>query len=98
MQKALTPFKSAKVAGLRYVTDRLPGIRRLRSGKGFRYIRPNGAAVRDPAELRRMRELAIPPAWRDVWICPFDDGHLQAVGRDARGRKQYRYHADWRAI
>ena len=98
MQKALTPVKSAKVAGLRYVTDRLPGIRRVRSGQGFRYIRPNGAAVRDPAELRRIRELAIPPAWRDVWICPFDDGHLQAVGRDARGRKQYRYHADWRAI
>ena len=90
--------QSAKAAGLRHVADDGPGIRRCRSGNAFTYERPQGGLVRDPQTLRRIRALAIPPAWRDVWICPRDDGHLQATGRDARGRKQYRYHPDWRAV
>src|SRR5438046_3011261 len=89
---------SAKTAGLRYVSDRLPGIRRLGAGKTFRYIGPNGSVVRDPAALSRIRSLAIPPAWTDVWICPLAEGHLQATGRDARNRKQYRYHPSWREV
>ena len=84
-------------AGLLYVCDQDPGIRRLRSGRGFRYVDPAGKAVRDPATLERIRALAIPPAYRDVWICTSPRGHLQATGRDARGRKQYRYHARWRS-
>jgi len=89
---------AAKSAGLRYVSpSSLPrGIRRLRRGKGFRYVSPDGAAVGRGAELSRIRSLAIPPAWTDVWICPSPLGHIQAMGRDARGRKQYRYHARWR--
>jgi DNA topoisomerase I len=83
--------------GLVYVTDEMPGIRRLRRGSGFAYLRSDGRALRDEAELARIRRLAIPPAYTDVWICPLPRGHLQATGRDARGRKQYRYHADWRA-
>ncbi len=89
------PVISAKAARLRYVSDREPGIRRLRCGKGFRYIGPDGRALRNPAELRRIRSLAIPPAYEDVWICPHGNGHLQATGRDAKGRKQYRYHPEW---
>jgi DNA topoisomerase-1 len=85
------------LAGLTYVTGDEPGIRRLRRGRGFVYRHHNGAAVRDAATLRRIRALAIPPAWINVWICALPNGHLQATGRDARGRKQYRYHADWRA-
>ena len=84
-------------AGLLYVCDQDPGIRRLRSGRGFRYLDPQGKAVRDSATLDRIRALAIPPAYRDVWICTSPRGHLQATGRDARGRKQYRYHARWRS-
>jgi len=80
---------------LRHVRDGQPGIVRLRSGKGFRYVDCDGAPVRDAATLQRIRALAIPPAYTDVWICATADGHLQATGRDARGRKQYRYHADW---
>jgi DNA topoisomerase-1 len=76
----------------------MPGIRRIGTGKTFRYIRPNGSVVRDAATLARIRSLAIPPAWTDVWICPLGDGHIQAVGRDARQRKQYRYHARWREV
>ncbi len=91
------PVASAKAAGLRYVTDRGPGgIRRRRAGKGFVYYDPAGRKITDPDELRRIRSLAIPPAWTDVWICPSANGHLQASGRDARGRKQYRYHPRWR--
>lgn len=86
-----------RVSGLRYVSDGQPGIRRLRNGKGFRYLLPNGSPVRDTDELARIRSLAVPPAWRGVWICPRPDGHVQATGLDARGRKQYRYHPDWRA-
>jgi DNA topoisomerase-1 len=87
--------RSARAAGLRYVTDAAPGIAREGEPGGFRYRRA-GKAVRDEATLGRIRSLAIPPAWRDVWICARDDGHLQATGRDARGRKQYRYHPRWR--
>ncbi len=82
--------------GLRYVSDTMPGIRRLRDGDGFRYRDPKGRLLRDPKALQRIRSLAIPPAYEEVWICPLPEGHLQATGRDARGRKQYRYHPDWR--
>ena len=84
------------VPGLRYVSDDAPGIIRRRSGKGFSYRDAKGAPVRDKTVLARIRKLAIPPAWREVWICPRANGHIQATGRDARGRKQYRYHPDWR--
>ncbi|HEY2383831.1 MAG TPA: DNA topoisomerase IB [Terriglobia bacterium] len=89
---------AAKSAGLRYVTDSIPGIRRRGPAKAFRYLGPQGKLIRDPATLGRIRSLAIPPAWSEVWICPFEEGHLQAVGRDARNRKQYRYHPRWREI
>ncbi|HKV09178.1 MAG TPA: DNA topoisomerase IB [Thermoanaerobaculia bacterium] len=93
------PVESAKAAGLRYVTDDVPGIRRRRCGpKGFCYVDPQGKAVKDPKELERIKKLAIPPAWTDVWICLRANGHLQATGRDARGRKQYRYHPNWREV
>jgi len=90
--------RAAVAAGLRYVTDRAPGIRRKRAGTGFAYVDPTGRTVRDAGELRRIRTLAIPPAWEDVWICVNPLGHLQATGRDARGRKQYRYHPRWREV
>jgi DNA topoisomerase I len=92
------PVESAKAAGLRYVTDDAPGIRRRKSGKGFTYVDPEGRTVKDAKDLDRIRKLAIPPAWTDVWICPRPNGHLQATGRDAKGRKQYRYHANWRDV
>jgi len=82
--------------GLVYVSDESPGIRRLRRGDGFSYRRADGSPLRDAAELTRIRQLAIPPAYSQVWICPLPHGHLQATGRDARGRKQYRYHPHWR--
>jgi len=84
-------------APLIYVQDDAPGWRRVRRGKGFAYRSATGGAIRDAAKLERIRRLAIPPAYTDVWICPSARGHLQATGRDARGRKQYRYHADWQA-
>jgi DNA topoisomerase-1 len=87
---------TAREAGLRYVSDTTPGIRRRKRGKGFSYVGPDGRAIRDPATLTRIRKLAIPPAYTDVWICPSPNGHIQATGRDARGRKQYRYHPKWR--
>jgi DNA topoisomerase I len=90
------PAASARNAGLRYVNDQGPGIRRRRAGRGFAYLGVDGARLRDAETLARIKRLAIPPAWRDVWICPLAHGHLQASGRDARGRKQYRYHARWR--
>jgi DNA topoisomerase-1 len=96
--RATRPPLAARAAGLRYVSDATPGIRRVRAGKGFRYVGANGKPVRDAATLRRVRSLVIPPAWTDVWICPRADGHLQATGRDARGRKQHRYHPRWRAV
>jgi DNA topoisomerase-1 len=89
------PRAVAREAGLRYATDTRPGITRRRSGKGFTYRDADGTTIRDRDTLERIRALAIPPAWTDVWICPWPNGHLQASGRDARGRKQYRYHRDW---
>jgi DNA topoisomerase I len=90
--------EAAQAAGLRYVTDSAPGIRRRRRGRGFLYTRPDGAPVRDKSELERIRKLVIPPRWTDVWICTSSAGHLQVTARDARGRKQYRYHARYRAV
>ncbi|HET6586460.1 MAG TPA: DNA topoisomerase IB [Oleiagrimonas sp.] len=88
--------KRARKHGLRYATDNEPGIARRRAGKGFVYVMPDGERVRDEATLERIRKLAVPPAYTDVWICNDHRGHMQATGRDARGRKQYRYHAGWR--
>jgi DNA topoisomerase-1 len=92
------PPAAAKAAGLRYVHDDRPGIRRAPDKDGFRYLDARGELVDDEATLKRIKALAIPPAWQDVWICPQANGHLQATGRDARGRKQYRYHAKWREV
>jgi DNA topoisomerase-1 len=92
------PVQSAKEAGLRYVTDARPGILRKRCVKGFRYVGPEGKAVRDKETLARIRSLVIPPAWKSVWICTDPRGHLQATGRDAKGRKQSRYHPRWRVV
>jgi DNA topoisomerase I len=89
---------TAQLAGLRYTSEEQPGIRRVRKGRGFAYVDRDGAAVRDEGELRRIRRLAIPPAWTEVWISPSPLGHIQATGRDARGRKQYRYHQRWREV
>jgi len=90
--------EAAREAGLRYVNDDMPGIRRRRAGKGFAYYGPKGQPIRDPGEIKRIKSLAIPPAYTDVWICPDPNGHIQATGRDDRGRKQYRYHPKWREI
>ncbi|MGH8217129.1 MAG: DNA topoisomerase IB [Steroidobacteraceae bacterium] len=84
------------MSGLRFTSDEEPGIRRVRRGGGFAYLTPGGRTIADPATLARIRRLAVPPAYRDVWICTDPRGHLQATGRDARGRKQYRYHPRWR--
>jgi DNA topoisomerase-1 len=92
------PVASARAAGLRYVIDDKPGLTRHKRGKGFVYRGPDGKPVKDAATLARIRSLAIPPAYTDVWICPSENGHLQATGRDARGRKQYRYHPKWREV
>lgn len=90
--------RARRQARLRYVRDDRPGIRRLRSGRGFRYVSAAGRPIRDSSTLARIRKLAIPPAYEDVWICSDPRGHVQATGRDARGRKQYRYHARWREV
>jgi DNA topoisomerase-1 len=92
------PRAAARAAGLRHVTDRTRGISRHRAGRGFVYTWPDGSKMDDPEHLARIRALAVPPAWTEVWICLISGGHLQATGRDARGRKQYRYHARWRAV
>jgi len=92
------PVESAKEAGLRYVSDSKPGISRRRAGKGFRYFDADGKPIRDKATLARIRSLVIPPAWKDVWICSLANGHLQVTGRDAKGRKQSRYHPRWREV
>jgi DNA topoisomerase-1 len=92
------PVAAARTAGLRYVNDGDPGIGRRRSGRGFSYTDADGRIVRDRATRKRIRSLAIPPAWQDVWICPNPRGHIQATGRDARGRKQYRYHPSWHEV
>ena len=97
MTTATVPGPSP-VPGLRYVTDAMSGIRRRRAGRGFAYVDAEGRPVKDAETLNRIRALAIPPAWTDVWICPVPTGHLQATGRDARGRKQYRYHNRWRSV
>ncbi|HEV7266048.1 MAG TPA: DNA topoisomerase IB [Falsiroseomonas sp.] len=96
--KVVDPRDAAAEAGLRYVFDEGPGVTRRRAGKGFGYRTPSGRALRDQAMLKRIRSLAIPPAWTEVWICPHPDGHIQATGRDERGRKQYRYHPRWREV
>ncbi len=87
---------SEDAAGLAYVSDHEPGLQRVADAEGFRYSSPSGQPIDDPDTLERIRALAIPPAWTDVWICPAPEGHIQATGRDQRGRKQYRYHAQWR--
>ena len=92
------PEEVARDAGLRYVSDRRAGITRRRAGRGWSYRAPDGTLVRDAKSLARIRALAIPPAWLDVWISPVVSGHIQATGRDARGRKQYRYHPRWRHV
>ena len=92
------PDKAAKAASLKYVSDDTPCIRRKKAGTGFTYVGPTGKAIRDEPSLRRIKALAIPPAWTEVWICSDSDGHLQATGFDARGRKQYRYHARFREV
>jgi DNA topoisomerase-1 len=96
-QRSREHRKAAVRAGLRYVTDGFPGITRKRAGTGWAYFEPDGARIGDPEKRHRLNKLAIPPAWTDVWICPDPDGHIQVTARDARGRKQYRYHADYRA-
>jgi DNA topoisomerase-1 len=96
--EASTANDEARAAGLRYSSDEQPGITRRRAGSGFSYRTPGGAPLRDRRQLTRIRALVIPPAWQNVWICSDARGHLQATGRDARGRKQYLYHPDWRAV
>jgi DNA topoisomerase I len=94
--EARDPVEAAQSAGLRHVSDGEAGIRRIKRGKGFSYVGPDGERVTDDRTLKRIRSLAIPPAWTDVWICASPRGHLQATGRDDKGRKQYRYHLRWR--
>src|SRR5687768_16719611 len=90
--------RSARAARLRYVVETTHGIRRTRQGRSWQYFTPRGKRIRDPKVLARIDSLVIPPAWRDVWISPWANGHLQAVGFDARGRKQYRYHPAWQQV
>ena len=92
------PAKAARAAGLRYISDDIPGIRRQLVGDDWVYLNVDGAPLTDEAELQRIRSLAIPPAYEEVWISPIPKGHLQATGRDAKGRKQYRYHPKWREV
>jgi DNA topoisomerase-1 len=94
----IDPREATRIAGLRYVSDAMPGIRRRRAGTGFIYIGTDERRISDPELLARIKSLAVPPAWSDVWICPVPHGHIQATGRDARGRKQYRYHPRWRLV
>jgi DNA topoisomerase-1 len=93
----VAPESSARAAGLRYVSDHEPGFTRRRRGKGFQYTDADGGPL-SSEQVQRIQALAIPPAWTDVWICRSSDGHLQATGRDARGRKQYRYHPRWTEV
>jgi DNA topoisomerase-1 len=95
----VTPeIEHAKAAGLRYIDDSIPGISRRRTKSGFRYTDPRGNPIADESELARIRSLAIPPAYENVWISPHAQGHVQATARDAKGRKQYRYHKRWREV
>lgn len=98
MQDLVAPKAAAKAAGLRYVTDTERGFSRVQKGRQLHIFNPQGREVSNESEIRRIRKLAIPPAWTDVWICPDPNGHLQATGRDARGRKQHRYHPRWREV
>jgi len=98
IETIVDPKGAAESAGLRYVSDARPGIRRKKVGSGFTYTRFDGTRLSEKDVLKRIKSLAIPPAWTDVWICPFADGHIQATGRDAKGRKQYRYHAGFREV
>jgi DNA topoisomerase-1 len=97
LQKPKDPVTAANDAGLTYSTDRIPGIRRVSAGSRHRYVDAKGRLVRDRGTLQRIRALVIPPKWKQIWICPSASGHLQVTARDARGRKQYRYHARYRA-
>jgi DNA topoisomerase-1 len=97
-ENIVDPRDAAESAGLIYVSDEEPGLRRKRAGKGFTYVKPDNSKVTDPATLDRIKSLAIPPAYTDVWICPDANGHIQATGRDAKGRKQYRYHPAFREV
>src|SRR5215471_969616 len=90
--------EAAEEAGLQYVNDERPGYSRKSRRKDFEYFDSTGKPIRDEQRLLRIKRLAIPPAWTDVWICPSANGHIQAIGRDARGRKQYRYHERWREV
>ncbi|MBV9234022.1 MAG: DNA topoisomerase IB [Candidatus Eremiobacteraeota bacterium] len=94
----MDPQEAAREAGLRYVDDRKPGIRREKRGRDFVYFYPDGSQVEEPRELQRIKSLAVPPAYTHVWISPVHNGHIQATARDARGRKQYRYHKRWREV
>ncbi len=94
----LYPPAAAKSAGLKYINDSLPGIRREGKGKKFKYVDSNGKIIRDKKTLQRIQALVIPPAWKNVWICAFENGHIQCVGWDARNRKQYKYHSRWREV
>ena len=98
VQTIVDPKDAAESAGLRYVSDARPGVRRRKSGKGFTYLKADRSTLRESNVLSRIRALAIPPAWTDVWISPHADGHIQATGRDAKGRKQYRYHPRFREV
>ena len=95
---AIEPVASARKAHLHHIADSAKGYLRIRRGGGFSYVDVNGKTIRDEATLNRIRSLVIPPAWNDVWICSDPQAHLQATGRDARGRKQYRYHSRWREV
>ncbi|GAB4386340.1 MAG: DNA topoisomerase IB [Elainellaceae cyanobacterium] len=92
------PEQVARSAGLKYVSDNVPGIQRKRVGRGFRYINVDRQPIKQSQQLKRIKALVIPPSWQEVWICPFSNGHLQATGRDAKGRKQYRYHSKWQEV
>lgn len=98
VQTIVEPRDAAESAGLRYVTDDRPGIRRRKSGKGWSFSKADGTRISDPGIINRIKSLVIPPAWTEVWICPFANGHIQATGRDAKNRKQYRYHPAFREV
>jgi DNA topoisomerase I len=98
IEAVVDPKEAAEAVGLTYVSDESLGIRRVRAGNGFLYLGPRGERVHDRAALKRIKALAVPPAWTEVWICPKPNGHIQATGRDAKGRKQYRYHVRFREV
>ena len=98
LEIAIDPEQAADVAGLRYVNDDRPGYTRKTKADDFEYFDVDGKPIRDEQRLLRIKRLVIPPAWKQVWICPSPNGHIQATGRDARGRKQYRYHDRWREV